>query len=722
MNPETTGIELSKPPRRRKRPLPPDPPHPRPSQDIPAHRGAPGRAGLLRRAIPVQDPQRENETKLWAEIGGRKAAEEALQESEERYRALIDLAPVGIGLATVDGKVLVFNRRLCELSGLTAEEALKLPADSFYVQEKDRERLVLQLRAKGRVSEQEMLYRRKDGSQLLCLISMELFRLAGRDVVLTIVQDITRQKQAEQHLDGMVALLSLFAAKSSHKEYLGAVVRLLQTWCQCQCVGIRLLDAAGRMPYAAQIGFHRSYLKHENTCHTSASTCACARVLAGNPRPGDMRVFQGSFLCASALRFARQIKLKGKSPAASCIACVQAGYRSLAHTPIRFRGRVIGTIHLADVRPDRFPPEIINFIESIAPLVGEAIHRFQVEKSLQDSENRFRSLFELHTEVKLLIDLESRRLIDANPAAAAFYGYDRAHLCRLRLDDLAALPTPTAETQVRRLAAGKGEFLTVPHRLASGEIRTMEFHASLVNLGRQKVLYSILHDVTDRKRLEQEVLDISERERQRVGQDLHDSVGGKLTGVALIAKALAQRLRDAGLQNAELAEEVVQCLNECISQTRAIARGLCPVELSVSGLTSALTELAREQERLSGIKCRFETEPGLQVQSAFVGSHLFRLAQEALSNALRHAQPTQVVIRLVRRGSDMCLEIQDNGTGIKTRPPPRVGMGLQSMRYRADVIGAQFAIDAVPGGGTAVSCLVPARNLPHNQMELWQRS
>jgi len=672
--------------------------------------------------MPVPEVGRADGTQSRAEIGGLRAAAEVLQESEERYRALVDAAPVGIGLSTLEGRVLVFNRKLCELSGLTLEEALNLPADAFYVQRKDRDRLVFQLRAKGQVSDQEVLYRRKDGTNLLCLISMQLVRLARREVVLTIVQDITRQKKAERHLEGLVALLSLFASQPSRKEYLNAVVRLLRTWCQCRCVGIRLFEAGSLMPYAAQIGFNRPFLQRENNCKTTASGCACARALAGSPRAGDLRVFQGSFFCDSALRFARQIARRGRRNTASPIACVQAGYLSLAHAPIRYSGRLIGTIHFADSRPNRFPAAIINYIESIAPLVGEAIHRFRVEESLHESEARFRSLFESHAGVKLLIDPETRCVVDANPAAAAFYGYDRAYLCSLRLDDLTALPAPSAEAHVRKLSSGNGDFLIVPHRLASGEIRTMEMLVSPVTIGRQRVLYSILHDVTERKRLEQEVVDISERERQRVGQDLHDSVGGKLTGVALIAKALAQRLEAKGLKDAELAEEVVLCLNECIAQTRSIARGLCPVELSVSGLSSALVELALEQGKLSGIECRFEAEPGLQIQSSFVASHLFHLAQEALSNALRHAHPTRVRIRLARRGSNICLEINDNGSGFNARRPQQSGMGLRSMRYRAEVIGAQFSIASNPGGGTIVSCLIPARDLSNNQMELWQQS
>ena len=722
MNSETIGITSRKPPGRRKAVASPIT-APLTSAFRPAS-SFPGKpkGRVVAPFIPVHDPRGDESRQLRAEIGDRRAAEAALQESEERYRALVEMAPVGIGLSTLQGKVLVFNRRLCELSGLTVEEALKLPADWFYVKRKDRHRLVSQLRSRGKVNEQEVVYRRKDGSHLLCLVSMQLVRLAKRDVVLTIVEDITRRKKAERHLEGLVAILSLFSAKPSRKEYLRAVVRLLRTWCQCQSVGIRLFEAGGLMPYAAQIGFKRAYLQHENQCRMTASGCACARALAGSPRPGDLRVFQGSFFCDSALRFARQIRFKGKAPVASPIACVQTGYRSLAHAPIRYNGQLLGTIHFADTRPDHFLPEIIGYIESIAPLLGEAIHRFQVEESLQASENRFRSLFERHTEVKLLIDPENRKIVDANPAAVSFYGYNRERLCSLRLDDLAVLPTPAVEAQVRSLVAGKGEFLTVPHRLASGEVRTMELHASPIIVGRQRVLYSILHDVTERKQLEQEVLNVSERERQRVGQDLHDSVGGKLTGVSLIAKALSQRLEAAGLKDAGLAEEVVLCLNECIAQTRSIARGLCPVELSVSGLASALTELALEQERLSGVQCRFESDPGLLIQSSFVSSHLFRLAQEALSNALRHAHPTLVVIRLARRGSNICLEIQDNGSGFKTLKPQRSGMGLRSMRYRADVIGAQLAITPGTGGGTVVSCLVPARELPGNQMELWQQS
>jgi hypothetical protein len=125
---------------------------------------------------------------------------------------------------------------------------------------------------------------------------------------------------------------------------------------------------------------------------------------------------------------------------------------------------------------------------------------------------------------------------------------------------------------------------------------------------------------------------------------------------------------------------------------------------------------------LTGVKCRFQAEPGLQIQSSFVASHLFRMAQEAVSNGLRHGAPTEVAIRLVRRGPNICLEIQDNGKGFKGRQSQRAGLGLRSMRYRADVIGAQLSITPGHGGGTIVSCLVPARDLPDNQMELWQQS
>jgi PAS domain S-box-containing protein len=389
---------------------------------------------------------------------------------------------------------------------------------------------------------------------------------------------------------------------------------------------------------------------------------------------------------------------------------LQARYESLAHAPICYHGRLQGTIHLADLRPGRFPAETIAFIESVAPLVGEALHRFQVEESLLESEQRFRSLFERHEAIMMLVEPDSGAIEDANPAAAVFYGYPRARLQRMKIEDLNALPARIVLAQRERALRGDRSYFVFPHRLASGAVRTVEVHSSPIRNNGRLLLFSIIHDITERKLLEQQILNIGEQERQRLGQDLHDSLGGQLTGVALMSKALAQRLTAKSMPEAQVAEEVVRCINDSISQTRAIAHGLCPVELSRAGLRSALREFASDVQRRFHISCRCLADKDILIENPSVASHLFRIVQEAVHNAIRHGAARNLDIRLAKAASRISLEIRDDGTGLPARLAEGKGMGLRTMRYRADSIGAEFTVNRAEGGGTVVSCLLPVEN------------
>ena len=392
---------------------------------------------------------------LKTEIEYRKDAEQALRESEQRYRTLFETAPVGIGISKSDGQVLAFNRRLCAMAGMTPEEARATPAASFYAESDQRQRLLSQLQRTGKVDDAETLFRRKDGSLLLCLVHMEELQLSGEKVLMTIVQDITRQKQTERHLEGVAALLKLFTTRSSRRDYLQAVVRLLRDWCRCRSVGIRLLDPQGRIPYVAHTGFNRQFLRQESLLSLSRTDCACIRVLQGEHQPEDERCrsADGSFFCNSTRRLIGQTEPSAVKCAS--IACVNAGYQSVAHAAVRYGEELIGTIHLADPRSGRFPVETVQFIESVAPLVGEAIHRFEIEEALQESEARFRSMFERHNAAMLLLEPESGALVDANPAAAAFYGHSREYLRTMNLADLNTLPRQTIDAYRRRALRGQ---------------------------------------------------------------------------------------------------------------------------------------------------------------------------------------------------------------------------------------------------------------------------
>ena len=645
---------------------------------------------------------------LQAEMSIRAQAEEALRESEERYRMLFESAPVGIAVSNYQGEVIAFNRHLCAMGGVTPEEARTLRAATFHALPAQRRQLLAQIRKNGKVEQREALLRRKDGSTFPGVLYMEEVRLGREKVLMTIVQDITKQKHNERHVAGVRVLLELFATKTSRQDYVDSVVELLRGWSGCRCAGIRLVDERGCMPYAGCAGYSRRFLKEESRLCLGREDCICLRVFGGQTRAEDLEFIsdKGSFFCNSASRFAA--RLGANSADCAKLPCREARYESLAHAPIRYQGRLLGTIHLADPRAGRFPAETIAFIESAAPVVGEAIHRFQVEESLQESEKRFRSLFERHAAVMLLVEPDAGTIEDANSAASAFYGYPRERLRAMKIEDLKALPPRFAAMQRERTLRGDQSYFVFPHRLANGEVRTVEVHSSPVRVSGRLLLFSIIQDITERKRLEQQILDISERERQRLGQDLHDSLGGHLTGVALMSKALSQRLAAKSIPEAEVAEEVVRCVNESISQTRAIARGLCPVELRGAGLLSALREFAAETERRFHVSCGFQADRGILIRNVSVASHLFSIVQEAVHNAIRHGEARTIGIRMAKAGDQISLEIQDDGTGLPAHLAANKGMGLRTMKYRADNIGAEFTVNRRDGKGTVVSCLLPA--------------
>jgi PAS domain S-box-containing protein len=649
---------------------------------------------------------------LRTEIDVRKQTEVALTESEERYRRLFEFAPVGIALTDEGGHIYALNRTMCQMLDLPPEEAKAAQVTAFYADARERQNLMAVVSECGNLRDCETRLKRKDGSIFYAALHIDQVQLRNKRVLLKIVQDLTKRKQAEKHINGIRALLELFATVPSRPAYLDAVVKLLQDWCGCRCVGIRLLDDRDHLPYAAWVGFNRGFLKAESILSLGAEDCPCIRVMTGKPRPQDGVHMdpKGSFFCNQSSR--SESLLAAGPRAGEQVPCLKYGFESVAHAPIRYCGQIVGTIHLTDRKEGKFPPETLEFIESVAPLLGEALHRFKVEESLHESESRFRSMFESSHAIMLLVEPKSGALVDANPAATAFYGHSRERLRTLYLRDL-GMCLPGATAAARRCGAkAPQDYCETSTRLSSGALRAVEVHASSITVQEQPLVFAIVHDVTERKFLEKQVIEISERERQRLGQDLHDSLGGKLAGAALMSKALSQTLAARSLSEVPLAEEIVQCINESIAQARSIARGLCPVELSGSGLVSGLRELASEIERRFGVSCRVHAGQGVRIDDVFVASHLFRIVQEAVTNAVRHGQAQNVAIRLTRTADEVSLEVRDNGTGLPPNLNETQGMGLRTMKHRAGSIGAQLAVRPGEGGGTVVACSLPLRQVP----------
>jgi signal transduction histidine kinase len=245
-------------------------------------------------------------------------------------------------------------------------------------------------------------------------------------------------------------------------------------------------------------------------------------------------------------------------------------------------------------------------------------------------------------------------------------------------------------------------FYLVVIRLLS---RVKSFQQTLENRVRQRTA-ALAAEIEKRQQLEKEILIISEREQQRIGHDLHDTLCQHLTGTAIAGQVLGEKLAAESRPEVEDANHIVELVEQGIEIARNLARGLFPVEIEAEGLISALRELAARHDGRSGIDCRFEAEDPALIHDAFVAAHLYRIGQEAVSNAARHSGARHIVVSLTRqedRGAR--LVIKDDGSGIAKHSRASKGMGLHIMRHRAGMIGASFDIQS-DSHGTVVSCRV----------------
>jgi PAS domain S-box-containing protein len=213
----------------------------------------------------------------------------------------------------------------------------------------------------------------------------------------------------------------------------------------------------------------------------------------------------------------------------------------------------------------------------------------------------------------------------------------------------------------------------------------------------------------ERRNLEREIIETANREQQRIGSDLHDGLGQELTGIALMLRAVGVQLSKDGSPACADIEQVITLVNAAIESTRALARGLSPVSAELEGFTAALQSLASRVSARHDIPVSFEsrlTQPLRLSETA--ATHLYRIAQEALTNALRHSHASQVHIRLDATDRELLLLVEDDGLGLPgALERSNGGLGLKIMRYRAQMLGGDLVLEGGADGGTAVRCCCP---------------
>ncbi len=340
------------------------------------------------------------------------------------------------------------------------------------------------------------------------------------------------------------------------------------------------------------------------------------------------------------------------------------------------------------------------------------------EETLREREAQYRAILE--TTVDGVITIDEEGFIESfNQSAERIFGYDPDEIIGKNIKLL--MPEQYSvehdgylrsylETGHRKIIGIGREVLG---RRKDGTTFPMDLAVSEVHLNDRRIFSGIVRDVSERRHLEQQILKISEQERQRIGQDLHDGLGQMLTGIGLIGRSLANRLRHKGMEEFTEVEEITELIGEADEFARSLARGLIPVELDAGGLSSAFQRLATNANKLFGIECTFEEIGGKPAIENTIATHLYRIAQEGLSNAVRHGHASQVKIILVNGEGQLRLRLHDNGRGFDGEPDiHHPGMGIRIMRYRARIIGANLDIRGRAEGGTVIVCTLPVEQSP----------
>jgi PAS domain S-box-containing protein len=343
---------------------------------------------------------------------------------------------------------------------------------------------------------------------------------------------------------------------------------------------------------------------------------------------------------------------------------------------------------------DRVPRGLVGVIQDIT-------ERRESEVRVRRSEELLRATTANTADTLMLVDTDLRvRFINKSVGGMAIEQIIGREIGVL-------LPESAREGVLEKLRQilDTGETATYEFESAKGDaVRYFENRAVLVRDDGIGTGISIsTRDITERKRLEQEILDVSGRERQSIGRDLHDGLGQELTGVALMLRGLGSRVEERCPDAMDSINEIVALVNQSIENARSLARGLLPVRTETGGLVFALRELAARSRDLYGMEVNFRAEvwPALNLDETDA-SHLYRIAQEALTNAARHGHATLVdIFLLVSRGTFLMF-ITDNGEGFHLPTSPYTGMGLKIMKYRAGMIGAKFEIAPNEPRGTVV--------------------
>ena len=330
---------------------------------------------------------------------------------------------------------------------------------------------------------------------------------------------------------------------------------------------------------------------------------------------------------------------------------------------------------------------------------------------LENHEHRLQAI--LNTAVEGIITIDPRGVVESmNPAAEKMFGYPAAEVLGRNVSLL--MPEPYRSEHdaclARYLATGLAKIIGIGREVVGqrkdGSVFPIHLSVSEIRLGAERLFTGLIRDLTDRKRLEGQTVAAAEQERGRIARDLHDGLGQQLGGALFLSSLLQRDLKERNAAEAARAAEIHQLIGQALADARTISRGLYPVPPEPDGLMTALQNLADRVARDCGLDCRFDADSAVLMDDPAAASHLYRLAQEAVSNAVKYSGSPRIDIRLSAGPHQLELIVRDYGQGLPAATKP-AGLGMQTMRHRAQQLGGRLTVENAPGGGVEVRCIAP---------------
>jgi len=359
-------------------------------------------------------------------------------------------------------------------------------------------------------------------------------------------------------------------------------------------------------------------------------------------------------------------------------------------------------------------------ITGAATIIRDISQRKKAEAALLDESRRMEAVVE--TAVDAIVTIDERGLIEsANAATERLFGYPRREMVGRNVRML--MPEPFAaehDAYLRNyLRTGRAKIIgigrEVTGRRKDGTSFPLHLSVSQVRLEGRRLFTGILHDLSGRRALEHQIIEASTNEQRRIGQDLHDGLCQDLIGIAFQADFAARNVSVFSPEDGELVRRIAASVRSSATQARRLSHGLNPVDLAGGGLPVALEALARRVTESFKIRCEFRWDHQAEVGQEVVATHLFRIAQEAISNSIKHGNAARIDLRLACEGGRVTLTVKDDGVGFAagrkaSRGPhsndSSSGIGMHTMRYRATMISAVLDINSQRRKGTVLKCSI----------------